>query len=209
MKVTQELWVRSQGGEDSLEQKWQPAPVFLPGKSQGQRNLVGYSPWGRKESDTTTQLSTHCCGCCSLSRVQLFATPWTAAGTDYTANINRKLSHTTTQSPFKQPYCSQGKAQTQTPQHGMWVNRSVASNSLRPCGLQPARLLSMEFSRQEYWSGLPFPSPRSLPDLGIKSRSLVLQADSLPSEPPGKPQGDTVNLNPDLSSYFHYTSAST
>ena len=33
--------------------KWQPVPVFLPGKSQGQRSLVGYSPWGCKDSDTT------------------------------------------------------------------------------------------------------------------------------------------------------------
>ena len=47
--------------------------------------------------------------------------------------------------------------------------------------------LSMEFSRQEYWSGLPLPSPGDLPDLGIKPRSPALQADSLPSEPPGKP----------------------
>ena len=46
--------------------------------------------------------------------------------------------------------------------------------------------LSMEFSRQEYWSGLPFLSPGDLPDPGIKHESLVLQADSLPSEPPGK-----------------------
>jgi len=44
----------------------------------------------------------------------------------------------------------------------------------------------MEFSRQEYWSGLPFPSPGDLPDPGIKSGSPALQADSLPSEPPGK-----------------------
>ena len=41
----------------------------------------------------------------------------------------------------------------------------------------------MEFSRQEYWSGLPFPSPGDLPDPGIKPRSPALQADSLPSEP--------------------------
>ena len=45
--------------------------------------------------------------------------------------------------------------------------------------------LSMEFSRQEYWSGLPFPSPEDLPDPGIKPRSPTLQADTLPSEPPG------------------------
>ena len=45
---------------------------------------------------------------------------------------------------------------------------------------------SMEFSRQEYWSGLPFPSPRDLSDPGIELRSPALQADALPSEVPGK-----------------------
>ena len=62
-----------------------------------------------------------------LSRVQLFATPWTVA--------------------------------CQAPQ-------------------------SMEFSRQEYWSGLPFPSPGDLRNPGIEPRSPALQADALPSEPP-------------------------
>ena len=66
----------------------------------------------------------------SLSRVQLFATPWTVAH----------------QAP-----------------------------------------LSMGFSRQEYWSGLPFPSQGDLPDPGIEPRSPALQADALTSEPPGKP----------------------
>ena len=47
--------------------------------------------------------------------------------------------------------------------------------------------LSMEFSRQEYWSGLPFPSPGDLPNPRIKPMSPTLQADSLLSEPPGKP----------------------
>ena len=46
---------------------------------------------------------------------------------------------------------------------------------------------SMGFSRQEYWSGLPFPSPGDLPDPGIEPRSPALQADALTSEPPGKP----------------------
>ena len=44
--------------------------------------------------------------------------------------------------------------------------------------------LSMGFSRQEYWGGLPFPSPGDLPDPGIKSKSPALQADTLTSEPP-------------------------
>ena len=47
--------------------------------------------------------------------------------------------------------------------------------------------LFIEFSRQEYWSGLPFPSPGDLPDPGIEPRFLALQVYSLPSEPPGKP----------------------
>ena len=45
---------------------------------------------------------------------------------------------------------------------------------------------SMGFSKQEYWSGLPFPSPGDLPDPGIEPGSPTLKADALPSEPPGK-----------------------
>ena len=67
----------------------------------------------------------------SLSRVQLFATPWTIA--------------------YQAP-------------------------------------LSMGFSRQECWSGLPFPSPGDLPNPGIEPGSLALRADPLSSEPPGKPK---------------------
>ena len=52
--------------------------------------------------------------------------------------------------------------------------------------------LSMGFSRQEYWSGLPFPSPEDLPDPGIKPRSPALQAEALTSEPSGKPLGKTA-----------------
>jgi len=61
------------------------------------------------------------------------------------------------------------------------VSHSVVSDSSQLHGL------SIEFSRQENWSGLPFPSPGDLPDLGIKPRSLTLQADSLPSALLGKP----------------------
>ena len=46
---------------------------------------------------------------------------------------------------------------------------------------------SMGFSRQEYWSGLPFPSPGDLPNPGIEPGSPALEADALSSEPPGKP----------------------
>ena len=55
--------------------------------------------------------------------------------------------------------------------------------------------LSMEFSRQEYWSRLPFLSPGDLPDQGIEPRSPALQADSLPSQSPVKPK-NTRALQP-------------
>ena len=54
-----------------------------------------------------------------------------------------------------------------------------------PWTVSPQASPSMEFSRHEYWSGLPFPSPGDLPDPGIEARSPALQADALPSEPPG------------------------
>ena len=56
-----------------------------------------------------------------------------------------------------------------------------------PCAVAHQASLSMEFSRQEYWSGLPFLSPGDLPDPGIKTGCPALQADSSLSEPPGKP----------------------
>ena len=52
-----ETWVQSFGQEDPLEKEIESTPVFLPGKSHGQRGLVGYSPWGSKELDTTEQLN--------------------------------------------------------------------------------------------------------------------------------------------------------
>ena len=55
-----------------------------------------------------------------------------------------------------------------------------------PIDLAHQASLSMGFSRQEFWSGLPFPSLEDLPNPGIEARSPALQADSLPSEPPGK-----------------------
>ena len=55
-----------------------------------------------------------------------------------------------------------------------------------PWNVAPQALPSMGFSRQEYWSGVPFPSPGDLPDPGIEPRSPALEADTLTSEPPGK-----------------------
>ena len=145
-------WVR----KIPWRRNWQSTPVFLPGKSHRWRSLADYSQWVCKESDMTEQLHFHILwliqtllftlystctqwkwNCQSLSRIQLFVTPWTVAW--------------------------------QVP-------------------------LSMAFFRQEYWSGLPCPPPRNLPNQGIKLGSPALQADSLPSEPPGKLHMYTINM---------------
>ena len=66
-------------------------------------------------------------------------------------------------------------------------SHSVVSNSAAPWTIE-----SMEFSRLEYWSGQPFPSPGALPNPGIEPWCPTLQVDSLPAEPPGKPKNAGV-----------------
>ena len=68
------------------------------------------------------------------------------------------------------------------------LSRSVVSDSVTPWTVACQAPLSMEFSRQGYWSGLPYPPPGDLPNLGMEPRSPALQVDSLTSEPPGKPK---------------------
>ena len=68
--------------------------------------------------------------------------------------------------------------------HAQWLNRVWLFVTPWTVALQAP--LSMEFSQQEYWSGLPFRSPGDLPDPGIEARSPALQVDSFPYEPPGK-----------------------
>ena len=65
-------------------------------------------------------------------------------------------------------------------------SHSVMSDSATPRTITCQTFLSMEFSRQEYWSGLPFTSPEELPNPGIEPSSLVLQADSSPFWATGK-----------------------
>ena len=59
LSAMQETQVRSLGGKILWSRKWQPSPVFLPGKSHGRWSLVGYCPWGRKELDMTERLHFH------------------------------------------------------------------------------------------------------------------------------------------------------
>ena len=83
------------------------------------------------------------------------------------------------------------------------LSRSVVSDFLRPQGLKPTSLLwPWGFSRQEYWSRLPCPPPGDLPNPGIKPRSPALQANSLPSEQPGKPKNSGVGNHSLLQGIF-------
>ena len=59
LPTMQETWVQSLGQEDLLEKAMAPTPVLLPGKSHGWRSLIGYSPWDRKELDTTEWFHFH------------------------------------------------------------------------------------------------------------------------------------------------------
>ena len=68
----------------------------------------------------------------------------------------------------------------------MCVSRSVVSDCVTPWTVVHQASMSLEFSRQEYWSGLPFLSSGDLPDPEIESGSPALQVNSLPPEPPGK-----------------------
>ena len=56
LPAMQETWVQPLGWENPWRREWLLAPVFLPGEFHGQRSLVGYSPWGCKESDMAEQL---------------------------------------------------------------------------------------------------------------------------------------------------------
>ena len=77
----------------------------------------------------------------------------------------------------------------------MCVSRLVMSDSLRPPWTVVHQVhLSMGFSREEYWRRFPFPSPGDLRDPGIEPGSPALQADSLPSKQPGKPDVQRLDI---------------
>ena len=76
--------------------------------------------------------------------------------------------------------------------HGGGLVAKVCPTLVTPWTIACRAPLSMEFSRQEYWSGLPFPSPGYFSDPGIEPGSPALQAVSLPIEPRGKPSGPHI-----------------
>ena len=137
----------------------------------------------------------------SLSRAWLVATPWTVACTKLLCPWDFLGKSTGVGCHFLLQESSRPRDRTQVSwivdrRFTIWATREsdkgeVAQSCLTLCDPMDSNLhqapQSMGFSRQEYWSGLPFPSPGNLPDPGIKPRSPTLSTDALPSEPPGKP----------------------
>ena len=97
LSTMQETQVQFLGREDPWRRKWQSTPVLLPGKPHGWRSLVAYSPWGRKESDTTERLHFHF----SLSWEKEMAThssflAWRTPGTEEPGGLPSMGSHSQT-----------------------------------------------------------------------------------------------------------------
>ena len=145
--------------------QWQPTPVLLPGKSHGQRSLVGYSPWGLKELDTIEWLHLHfslsCIGEGNGDPPQRSCLENPRDGGAWWAAVY-------------------GVTQSQT--RLKWL-----SSSSKDCSLPGSSVHAI--LQAKYCSGLPFPSPGYLPDADMKPGFPALQADSLLSEPRAQSQG--------------------
>ena len=112
----------------------------------------------------------------------------------------RGFTERPTSPPSGQSFCKSSSHLVLT--HGYGERECPTLCSWGPWTVAHQIPLSMGFSRQEYWSGLLFPFPGDLPDPGVESRSLALQSDSLPSEPPstlygcGNPLSSPILLPP-------------
>ena len=161
---------------------WYPTPVLLPRKSHGQRSLVGCSPWGRKESDTTEWLhfSVSCIGegngnplqCSCLENPRDRGAWWAAV---YGVAQSRTRLKRLSSSRCMILWIAMDSFQC------TWVclirfNVCVSYHCLHVracCMLSPLGSAVHGIPRQEYWSGLPFPPPEDLPNLGITCTSLM------------------------------------
>ena len=163
--------------------KWQPTPVFLPGKSQGRGSLVGCRLWGHRVGHDWSDLAaatlnrdeeksrTHnnknmtCDFSYYIANLVLFWKRWTSFLRKFRLSVSRSVVSNCNLTDYSLPSSSR--------KFFLW--RIFIGNAHR------------KFSRQEYWSGLPFASPGDLPNAGIEPGPPALQADSSSSEPPQKP----------------------
>ena len=173
--------------------KWQPTPVFLPGESHGRRSLVGCSPLGRTESDTTeatwrqwprkhfyeTDLGT-----ATLYQRGQKAMCWLPDDHCFKTSPTSGYSYLETKWKFEFRYLFQGIDVCAWWLSHVWLFAT-------PWTVACQAPLSIGFSRREYWSGLPFPSTGVLLDPGIEPTSpALIGRHILTTVPPGKPSGE-------------------
>ena len=175
--------------------KWQPTSVFLPVKSHGQRNLAGYSPWSRRVGHEW--VTSPCCGWRSalfLSNEPLLVPDWSKWKCQDTSSFH---VHELKWATYKFIELLDSLLIDWQMCHN--VNNSnyivCASSMETPWTVAHQAPLSMEFSRQEYWSGLPFHSPLDLPDPGVEPKSYALSSKFFTTEPTGKPLCGLLYVN--------------
>ena len=158
--------------------QWHPTPVLLPGNSHGRRSLVGCSPWGREESDMTERLHFHfsvsCIGEGNGNPLQ-----WSSLENPKDGGAWWAVIYGVAQSWTRLKWLSSLAAYIQ--EIVLTELLSLCCACIQSCLIlcDPMHCqapLSMEFSRQEYWSGVPFPSPGDLPNSGIEPTSPAIPA---------------------------------
>ena len=160
-------------GNPDLLGEWHPTPVLLPGKSHGWRSLVGCSPWGGEESDTTERLHFHfslsCIGegngnplQCSCLENPRDGGAWLAAVYEVTQSWTRlkRLSS----SKYSIISSANSESFTSVPvRRSMLLLLLSCFSHVQLCATPETAAHqappSLGFSKQEHWSGLPFPSP--------------------------------------------------
>ena len=157
--------------------QWQPTPVLLPGKSHGQRSLVGCSPWGREESNMTERLHFHFHALEKEMATHSSVLAWRIPGTGEPDGLpsmgSHRVGHDWSNLAAAAACCSQSLSCVR-----LFATLWTVAYQAPP---------SMGFSRQEYWSGLPFPPPGDLPNSGIKPSSPALAGRFFTTELTGKP----------------------
>ena len=196
-------------GTISWRKKWQHTPVFLPGESHGQKTLAGYGPCGGKELDTTERL-THTVlvildqVCQNTYAFTLWpelanrSTEWPTPLHSGPAPIMVHVDPWFLWWQLLQPL----PIQSWKPESRSFILRPITRQLFPKCCCLvtkvcsilcdpidcslPVSSQSVRLPRQEYWSGLPFPSPGDLPNPGIEPTSLALEDRFFTAEPPGK-----------------------
>ena len=177
--------------------QWQPTPVLLPGKSHGWRSLVGCSPWGRYRrtwlSDFTFTFHFHALEeeMAAHSSVLAWRLPVTGSLVGCRSSSIPKTCFLATAVTSYFQLESQKIANILTISKDLFFFLDISHKYAHACLLSAIGLfetlwplacqapLSMWFSQQEYWNGLPFTLSRDLLDPGTEPVSPVLQADSL------------------------------